>query len=80
MHKANWLARTSFHLESDVKYAELNELLSEDHSRKEAKYTPSVFDGTELLAWSKEDLAEAVSKMRKDFKVRKAQMSSESFL
>ena len=71
-----WLARTSYHVESDVKYAELDELLSQEHSLNEARYTPSVYDANELLAWSSEDLRMAVGELRREFSIQRVQMSS----
>jgi hypothetical protein len=60
MNNAMWVARTSTHSEAYVKFSELGELLSQDHSRNEAVYTPSVYDANELLSWDREDLLKAV--------------------
>ena len=74
--KATWLARTSCHLESDVTYTELDELLSQDHSRNEARYTPSVYDANELLTWSPQDLEKALGALHRDYGTQSVQMSS----
>lgn len=78
--KATWLARTSYHLETDVKYSELDNLLSQDHSRNEARYTPSVYDANELLAWSPQDLEKAVAALSRDYNTQSVQMSSKFML
>ncbi|KAH7391776.1 hypothetical protein BKA66DRAFT_26427 [Pyrenochaeta sp. MPI-SDFR-AT-0127] len=75
MNKVAWVARRSYHLDSDVKYSELDNLLSQDHSRNEARYTPSVYDANELLAWSAEDLDKAVRDINRDGIIQRVQMS-----
>ncbi|CAO2648904.1 Nn.00g098530.m01.CDS01 [Neocucurbitaria sp. VM-36] len=73
--RATWLTRTSFHLETDVKYSELDDLLSHEHSRNEARYTPSVYDANELLTWSPQDLEKAVVDLHHGYNVQGVQMS-----
>ncbi|KAF1838610.1 hypothetical protein BDW02DRAFT_488663 [Decorospora gaudefroyi] len=60
MNKAMWLARSSTHCGAHVELSELGELLSQDHSRNEAVYTPSVYDANELLSWEGEELLKAL--------------------
>ncbi|KAF1845737.1 uncharacterized protein K460DRAFT_366588 [Cucurbitaria berberidis CBS 394.84] len=73
--KATWVARTSYHLQTDVNYSELDELLSQDHGRNEARYTPSVYDANELLTWSRQDLEKAVGDLRGEYNTESVQMS-----
>jgi hypothetical protein len=72
-----WLARTSEHSASQIRYSELDSLLAQDHCRKEAEFTPSVFDANELLRWSEADLKKAVADLRPEWQVKSVQMSSE---
>lgn len=74
-NKMAWITRRSYHLESDVKYSELDDLLSQDHSRNEARYTPSVYDANELLTWSHEDLEKAVNELNRDGRIQSIEMS-----
>ena len=76
MNNSTWLTRTSYHLDSDVKYAELDALLSQDHSLNEARYTPSVLDAIELLKWAPEDLRTAVDALSQEHRIERVQMCS----
>ena len=73
-----WCARTSHHFERDVKYSELDNLLSRDHSRNEARYTPSVYDANELLTWNAQSIDEAISKLGQKHHLQDVQLSSKS--
>jgi hypothetical protein len=73
-----WLGRTSYHSAQDIAYSELDTLLSQDHCRKEAEYTPSVFEANQLLKWSEEELQKAVADLKPEWKVKRVQMSSKS--
>jgi hypothetical protein len=71
-----WLARRSYHHVRSVAYSELDLLLAQDHCRKEAQYTPSVFDANELLKWDAKDLQKAVEELNPDWRIATVQMSS----
>lgn len=73
--KNSWLARRSHHNVLDVEYLELDELLSQDHARKEAEYTPSVYDANELLKWKSQELEQAVAQLNPEWRVKSVQMS-----
>jgi hypothetical protein len=75
-----WLARRSHHHMDKVAYSELDTILAQDHCRKEALYTPSVFDANELLKWNAKDLRTAVEELDPKWKVRSVQMSSKCSL
>lgn len=77
--KQTWLARTSFHDPSDVEYSELDKYISQEHSLNEGRYTPSVYDANELLAWTAQDLQTVVSGLNPDFNVEAVQMSSKLY-
>jgi hypothetical protein len=72
-----WLGRSSYHSALAIAYTELDELLAQDHCRKEGAYTPSVFDANELLRWNEEDLRKAVAEIDEpEWRVSSVQMSS----
>jgi hypothetical protein len=75
--KSAWLARTSEHSSLQIDYSELDTLLAHDHCRKEAEYTPTVFDANEILKWSEEDLQKAVANLKPEWRVTTIQMSGE---
>jgi hypothetical protein len=75
-----WLARRSRHYMHHIAYSELDTLLAQDHCRKEALYTPSVFDANELLKWNAKDLRAAVEELDPKWKVTSVQMSSKCSL
>jgi hypothetical protein len=75
--KSAWLARKSEHSNLDIDYFELDALLAQDHCRKEAEYTPSVFDANELLKWDEEGLHKVVAGLKPEWRVKTVQMSSE---
>jgi hypothetical protein len=71
-----WLGRSSYHSALAIAYSELDELLAQDHCRKEAAYTPSVFDANELLTWHEEDLRKAVAELDEpEWRISSVQMS-----
>jgi hypothetical protein len=75
--KELWFARRSTHEESHVGYAELDRVLTTDHSWYEYLYTPDVYDGNLLLQWDPRDLEEAASRFQADLTVRDVEMRSE---
>lgn len=75
INQKKWLARTSYHSAVEIKFSELDGLLSQDHSRNEGLYTPSVFDVNELLVWSVGDLEGVVGDLEKGSGVKRVQMS-----
>lgn len=76
INQKKWLARTSYHSPSEIEYSELDSLLSQNHSRNEGLYTPSVFDVNELLTWGSGDLEGVVGELDPSFNVQRVQMSS----
>lgn len=79
MHNSAWLGRSSRHLATHIRYEELDDLLAQDHGHQEARYTPSIYDTNELLAWSSDDLEKAVTKLTCKNRVKRVQMSSKSW-
>jgi hypothetical protein len=75
--KEAWFGRRSTHNESDVKYAELNRLLTTDHSWYEYLYTPDLYDGNMLLEWDSTALEEAANKFKADLAISDIEMRSE---
>lgn len=73
-----WLARKSYHPAQEVGYQELDVLLAQDHAKKEADYTPSVFDANELLKWDAQVLSETVKEMKPEWRVEAVQISCKS--
>jgi hypothetical protein len=75
--KETWFARRSTHDESDVGYAELDRVLTTDHSWYEYQYTPDLYDGNMLLEWDLRDLEEAASQFKADLAIKDVEMRSE---
>ncbi|KAH9860543.1 hypothetical protein J1614_011874 [Plenodomus biglobosus] len=75
MNGSSWLGRSSHHLGTQIQYEELDQLLSQDHGHKEARYTPNLYDTNELLAWSPQDLENAVAELTCTERAESAQMS-----
>jgi hypothetical protein len=76
INQDRWLARTSTHRDSHVKFSELASLLAQDHSRNECVYTPSVFDAVELLTWDRGDLLAALRESKHGGRIHGVEMSS----
>ncbi|KAH8731469.1 hypothetical protein GQ44DRAFT_604193 [Phaeosphaeriaceae sp. PMI808] len=70
-----WLGRRSYHAACEIDYPELDTLLAQNHCRKEAEYTPSIYDAHELLKWDAEDLKKAVAELKPEWGVTKIQIS-----
>ncbi|KAF2854649.1 hypothetical protein T440DRAFT_416083 [Plenodomus tracheiphilus IPT5] len=75
MNNSAWLGRSSLHLGTQVRYEELDELLSRDHGHKEARYTPNLYDTNEILVWNPKDLEKAVAELTCTERAESAQMS-----
>ncbi|EMD90935.1 hypothetical protein COCC4DRAFT_60247 [Bipolaris maydis ATCC 48331] len=75
INQERWLARTSIHSDSHVKFSELAHLLAREHSRNECVYTPSVFDAVELLTWDREDLLTALRASKYRESIHNVEMS-----
>ena len=75
--KETWFARRSTHAESDVKYAELDDLLTTDHSWYEYLYTQDLYDGNMLLEWDPRDLEDAANTFKADLAIDNVEMRSE---
>ncbi|EUC35415.1 hypothetical protein COCCADRAFT_90863 [Bipolaris zeicola 26-R-13] len=75
INQERWLARTSTHSDSHVKFSELAHLLAREHSRNEYVYTPSVFDAVELLTWGREDLLTALRASTHGERIHNVEMS-----
>jgi hypothetical protein len=76
--KETWFARRSTHDESQVRYAELDRLLTTDHSWYEYLYTPDLYDGNMLLEWDSRGLKDATNTFKADLAIDDVEMRSES--
>ncbi|KAL5121934.1 hypothetical protein ACEQ8H_000150 [Pleosporales sp. CAS-2024a] len=73
--RSAWLGRKSLHSALDIGYAEMDDLLAQNHCYKEAVYTPSVLEANELLKWSEEELQKAVAELKPEWNIKTVQMS-----